>query len=153
MYHYTECGLDNDHLKNGFVVLDGPEYGKCVSAFNRDGLHKFIGEIIIKRPALLPGTKVRFLRKRLNLSQSAVGFLFGVKELTIARWKKSRTHISRTSDAGLRVLFTEHYNSDGNVKRMLERLAELDKKTQRIKAPKTIIELDESKEEKWKLAA
>jgi putative transcriptional regulator len=44
-YHYTECGLDNIYLLNGFDPVETPR-GKGVTIRNIDGLHRAIG----KRP-------------------------------------------------------------------------------------------------------
>ena len=39
MYHYTECGLTNVWLVNGFIRHRTP-YGKRVAIENGDGLHR-----------------------------------------------------------------------------------------------------------------
>ena len=48
MYHYTESGLSNVYLKNGFTVeeVDGESYS---SIDDIDGLHQAIAEIVVVR--------------------------------------------------------------------------------------------------------
>ena len=44
MYHYTESGLDNVYLVNGFEFIPSPS-GKSVVIQDIDGLHNAIGRI------------------------------------------------------------------------------------------------------------
>lgn len=52
MYHYTESGLQNVYLVNGFTVetFDGEEY---TSIDDMNGLHKTIAAAIIDSPTPL----------------------------------------------------------------------------------------------------
>ena len=47
MYHYTECGLDNVWLSNGYTEKK-TAYGKAVSISNADELHKILAEDLVK---------------------------------------------------------------------------------------------------------
>src|SRR5437016_11253514 len=82
MYHYTESGLGNVWLKNGYVMKNTP-YGEGVSIQDVEGLHKLIGTIIAKRPKLT-GKELRFLRKEMEMSQRALGELLGTSEQNIS---------------------------------------------------------------------
>ncbi|GHG72098.1 hypothetical protein GCM10010919_24080 [Alishewanella longhuensis] len=46
MYHYTESGLSNVYLKNGFTVeeIDGEEY---TSIDDMNGLHRTIAQAVV----------------------------------------------------------------------------------------------------------
>src|SRR5690349_8978096 len=86
-YHYTECGLSNIYLLNGFTLdeYDGEQY---VSVENLDGLWKAIGLDIVTGRKLISGKEVRFLRGQMDLTQSELGALLRVDDQTVARWEK-----------------------------------------------------------------
>jgi putative transcriptional regulator len=46
MYHYTECGLDNVWLTNGFTKKQ-TAYGEAVAIAHADALHKLLAEDLI----------------------------------------------------------------------------------------------------------
>ena len=77
MYHYTECGLDNVWLANGFIKKK-TAYGEAVAITDADALHKLLAEDLIGKPARLTGKEFRFLRVALKLSQAAVAKMQGV---------------------------------------------------------------------------
>jgi hypothetical protein len=57
MYHYTESGLSNIYLVNGFTVesIDGEEY---TSISDMNGLHSAIARAIIDSPKPLTHQEV-----------------------------------------------------------------------------------------------
>ena len=59
MYDYTESGLDNVYLKNGYKIHK-TVYGEGVSIENTDGLHKVIAKWLVEMPKPLIGAEVRF---------------------------------------------------------------------------------------------
>ena len=61
MYKYTECGLKNVYLVNGFHERKTP-YGKAVSIDNVEGLHRVIGLHLADNKPNLTGAEFRFLR-------------------------------------------------------------------------------------------
>lgn len=61
MHHYTECGLDNVWLANGFTKKK-TAYGEAVSITHADGLHQLLAEDLINKHARLTGKEFRFLR-------------------------------------------------------------------------------------------
>src|SRR5690606_3021248 len=101
MYHYTESGLSNVYLVNGFTVemMDGEEYS---SIDDMNGLHNAIASAIIESPKPLAHQEFRFLRIEMNVSQKTLATRFGVTEQTIARYEKGESTIPRTTDAALR---------------------------------------------------
>ena len=66
MYHYTECGLPDVTLKNGYEVKE-TSYGEAVSIHNLEGLHRAIGMHLATETPALTGNEIRFLRKELDL--------------------------------------------------------------------------------------
>jgi putative transcriptional regulator len=88
-YHYTQSGLDNVWLENGFT-FDQTPYGRGVIIENVHGLHEAIGYALLDKPGRLTGRELRFLRKELELSQSRLGELMGKTDQTVARWEKAQ---------------------------------------------------------------
>lgn len=123
MYHYTESGLPNVYLVNGFTVetLDGEEF---TSIDDMNGLHKTIANAIIDSPKALTHQEFRFLRIEMNVSQKTLGTRFGVTEQTIARYEKGESSIPRTTDAALRSLYMESQQKNNPVSYFLDLLAD-----------------------------
>ena len=125
MYHYTETGLQNVWLENGYNVRKTP-YGKAVSIDDADGLHKAIGRAVARK-SHLTGTEFRFLRKELDLSQHAVADLLGTSEQTVALWER-RGKIPKTADRMFRAIYLETVDGNVKLKKLVERVADLDRK-------------------------
>ncbi|WP_454917093.1 helix-turn-helix domain-containing protein [Xanthobacter sediminis] len=102
-YHYTECGLDNIYLANGFrkETYDGEEY---VSIENVDGLWKAIGFSLLRRSNLLEPKEIRFLRRHIGMTQAELAQMLRVDAQTVARWEKGQTEIQGPADMAIRVL-------------------------------------------------
>ncbi len=88
MYHYTECGLDNVWLENGFVERDTP-YGKGIAVRNADDLHAQIAKSIAHGKKKVSGKELRFLRCLLGLSQDNFGKTAGVSEQAVSLWERT----------------------------------------------------------------
>ena len=129
MYHYTESGLGNVWLKNGYVTKKTP-YGEGVSIQDVEGLHRLIGSLITKRPTIT-GKELRFLRKEMELSQRALGELLGTSEQNISLWER-RGSIPKVSDRLVKLIYLEHINPNGNIKirELIDRLNDEDTKAQ-----------------------
>jgi len=148
MYHYTESGLPNVYLVNGFTVetLDGEEY---TSIDNMNGLHKIIANAIIDSPKPLTHQEFRFLRIEMNVSQKTLGTRFGVTEQTIARYEKGESSIPRTTDAALRSLYMESQQKNNPVSYFLDLLAD----TEAQAAAQSIQLKLEEVDDHWSVAA
>ncbi len=122
MYHYTESGLSNIYLVNGFTVeaIEGEEY---TSISDMNGLHITIARAIVDSPKPLTHQEFRFLRIEMNVSQKVLGTRFGVTEQTIARYEKGESSIPRTTDAALRSLYMESQQKNNPVSYFLDLLA------------------------------
>jgi DNA-binding transcriptional regulator YiaG len=127
MYHYTEAGLQNVWLANGYHVRK-TKYGEAVSVEDAEGLHRAIGRRIAQK-RYLTGTEFRFLRKELDLSQRRVADLVGTSEQTVALWEK-RGKIPKTADRIFRAIYLETVDGNVKIKDFIERIAELDRKVE-----------------------
>ncbi len=88
MYHYTECGLNNVWLENGYVEHVTP-YGKGVSVRNADDLHEQIAKSLAHGNKKLTGKELRFLRCLVGLSQESFGKTAGVSEQAVSLWERT----------------------------------------------------------------
>jgi DNA-binding transcriptional regulator YiaG len=124
MYQYTESGLDNIYLENGYHIHPTP-YGKGVSIQDTEGLHKAIGRWLISLPKPLNGAELRFIRLEMEATQRDLGEILGTTEQTLRLWEKKRNKaMPRTADRLLRALYSEYLGANSSVRRMLKRLAE-----------------------------
>lgn len=116
--HYTDCGLDNIFLQNGYEVenLDGDEY---VTITDIDGLHKAIGLHIVLRKKAPTAREMRFLRTEMALSQVELGQKLGVSDQTIARWEKGHTDVPGTAVFAFKVLYVFSLIPDGKREKVM----------------------------------
>ncbi|MFO1099741.1 MAG: hypothetical protein U1E81_16110 [Xanthobacteraceae bacterium] len=125
MYHYTESGLDNVFLANGYRIHKTP-YGDGVSIQDTPGLHRAIGQWLISAPKPLNGAELRFLRLEMEQTQSCLAGIVGTTEQTLRLWEKKRgKDLPGPADRLIRAIYSEYIGGDGTVRRMLDRLAEL----------------------------
>lgn len=125
MYHYTESGLRNVWLANGYKIRNvGGE--EAVAIHDVDQLHRVIGRSLARKPRLT-GSELRFLRKEMGLSQNRLAELLGTSEQTVSLWER-RGRVPTGYDRLVRAFYLEYV--DGNVKlqEMVERLIDLDQK-------------------------
>lgn len=123
MYHYTESGLENIYLKNGFVCTeeDGEEF---VSFTNFDGIHQAIAIAICSQKKWMSAAQLKFLRKEFNLSQTGLGQLIYCDRQSIARWEKGEIEIPHLADVMLRALYLESIDKESHVSLTIESLAD-----------------------------
>lgn len=125
-YHYTQCGLDDIYLLNGFnTYVVGDEVGFAVQ--DADGLHKVIALNIVRNKALLCGKEVRFLRKLLDLTQAELAGFLGYSSQQVARWEKDQGTINPSAERFLRVICTVSLEEEeAGILETIRELAELD---------------------------
>ncbi len=125
-YHYTESGLSNIYLLNGYKFIETPR-GKSVSIKDIDGLHKAIGLFLVTYKKDLSGEEIRFLRDELLMSQYTLAKLLDVSEQTVRRWELDKINMPKSSEFVLRLLYREHiHNKDGKISTMLKEIANLE---------------------------
>ena len=129
MYHYTECGLNNVWLVNGFEEHETP-YGKGVAIQDADGIHQVIALGLVNHKPRLSGGEFRFLRKELDLSQAALARVLGNDEQSVARWEKSG-RVPKMGERFLRALYREHAEGNARIREIVDRLNEMDQKAQK----------------------
>lgn len=132
-YHYTESGLDNVWLRNGFHYSEG-ERGLQVAFDDLDGLHRAIGETLIAGAKRLSGKEVRFLRQEMALSQTALARLFGVSERAVVRWERAAAgRVPGPAEAALRMLYRDFITGQvGSMRRMLKTIADMEGQMSRL---------------------
>ena len=124
MLHYTECGLDNVWLANGFEIVE-TDYGKGVMVHNPSGLHRAVALDLCKQESALNGAQFRFLRQEMNLSRAGLADLLKLKALTVANYEEGRSKrgIPSLVDVVMRSLYLEHIKRSSPVTRMLKQTA------------------------------
>ena len=125
-YHYTECGLSNVFLLNGYKFIETSR-GKAVSIHDVDGLHKAIGLLLVTSKKDLSGEEIRFLRHEMLMSQATLSKLLGVSEQAIRRWENNKIDMPKPSESLLRLLYREHiHDRDGKISSVLKKIADLE---------------------------
>jgi len=125
MYHFTDGGLRNVWLSNGYVEHVTP-YGNGVSFHDLDGLVIAICRALCHRPGKLSGAEFRYIRTALLLSQKALGKLFGYTEQAVAKWEKFGK-VPKIADAALRLVFIERHDGHKNATAMVDLLNATDR--------------------------
>ena len=126
MYHYTESGLANVWLENGYVVRDTP-YGKSVAVEEADALHQVLALALVNKAGRTTGKELRFLRVMLGLSQESLGTkCLGVTEQSVSLWERTGK-VPKSADVLVRMLVLERLNGNGRVTQLLERINTVDR--------------------------
>lgn len=132
-YHYTESGLDNVWLLDGFEFVDHPA-GKQVRIMDIEELHRVIGEILADKKGDLTGKEIRFLRQEMLMSQAFLAKLLGVTEQTVHRWETGKADVPKPAESLIRFIYRGHFdNKHGiHVRQALEELADLEDQLDRM---------------------
>ncbi len=124
MYHYTESGLQNVWLSNGFKSRKVAG-GMAVAIVDADNLHRAIGRAIASK-GYMTGADFRFLRKELDLSQTRFGSLIGVSEESVSLWER-RGRVPKSASRIMQAIYLEMLDGNVKIKELVERLAGLDR--------------------------
>lgn len=127
MYHYTECGLPNVWLVNGYRPHKTP-YGDAIIVENVEQLHRAIALQLVGHKPRLSGAEFRFLRKELDLSQAKLASYFGYDAQSVALWEKGKVRVPKWADRFLRALYREHADGNAHIREIVERLNDLDQR-------------------------
>jgi putative transcriptional regulator len=125
MYHYTDGGLRNVWLKNGYVEKQTP-YGKAVAFQDIEGLTKAICLALVRRPGKLTGAEFRYVRCNMLLSQKALGNMMGYTEQAIAKWEKTGK-IPKAVEFFLRLVYLGKNDGNKRISTMIEAANIIDK--------------------------
>lgn len=125
MYHYTDGGLRNVWLKNGYVEAKTP-YGKAVAFQDLEGLIKAICLALVQRPGKLTGAEFRYVRCNMLLSQKALGSLMEYSEQAIAKWEKTGK-IPKAVEFFLRSLYLGKNDGNKRISSMIDTANLIDK--------------------------
>jgi len=124
MYHYQTCGLENIYLVNGYskIMYAGET---AVSIHDLSGLHRAITYSLVSKSEHLSGKEFRFLRLEMDLSQPALGKLFGVSDQAIAKWEKEQSGIPTPAELLIRAYAEEKIaHGSGKVAALIEKLSQ-----------------------------
>lgn len=120
MYHYTQCGLANVWLENGYKEKKTP-YGKAVAIEDADGLHEVLALGLIQKKGRITGKELKFLRTVIALSQEGLGKLLGVSEQSVSLWERTGK-VPQGADSLTRLLVSEKLNGNCKVSDVIERI-------------------------------
>lgn len=121
MYHYTDGGLRNVWLANGYEITQTP-YGEGVSFHNLDGLTRSICMALTRKASPLTGAEFRYIRSAgMLLSQPALGKLMGIDGQSVARWEKT-SKVPLWADKLARLLYAAQVNGDEPIAKAVERI-------------------------------
>lgn len=154
-YHYTECGLDNIWLANGFKI-EKTSKGNRVSIKNIEALHDAIGSFLVSKKKNLAGKEFRFLRHELLLSQATLAKFLGVSEQAINRWENDKTEINKGSEMVVRLLYSEQLREKRGeknripvkIRECLKKIADLEEEADQLRDKISFIPSNNNKE--WK---
>jgi len=144
-YHYTQCGLDDVFLLNGYKRHQTP-YGSGITVENVEGLHEAIAAHLCRNKAFLSGKEFRFVRKLLDLTQAELAVFLGCDAQSIARWEKGKTEINGAADKLVRVLYLASRLGVMDAAELIRKISALDAKI-------TDRQVFEDTPEGWKAAA
>lgn len=106
MYHFTESGLDNVYLRNGFKRIKTAD-GNGTSIQGLEKLLNTIADAIVHKSARITGQELRYLRIALDLSQKSLGELMGKTDQMVAKWEKGESEIPILAEKAIRDLYAE----------------------------------------------
>jgi DNA-binding transcriptional regulator YiaG len=113
-YHFKASGLPNIYLLSGVKVERDADYGELVAIEHLPELFMAIAFGLVSKPDRLTGAEMRFLRKRMDMTQSDLAKELWVSEQTVANYEKGKTE-DGPADRALRLLFLAHVVDDDDI--------------------------------------
>jgi DNA-binding transcriptional regulator YiaG len=121
MYHYTDGGLRNVWLANGYEIKKTP-FGEGVAFHNIDGLTESICIALTKKAGVLTGSEFRYIRSAgMLLSQPALGKLMGIDGQSVARWEKTGK-VPKWADKLVRLMYLAQAQGNEPISSAVERV-------------------------------
>lgn len=121
MHKLRGCGLNNVYLKNGFKTENDGEFN-AVAYFDLAGLYKQLVRSVAVRTGTLSAEELRFLRKRLKLSQAEVGLLGDKTEQAVAKWEKGTLPVPKAEANLLRLKALATYRFKSDIPKVIDQL-------------------------------
>ncbi len=125
MYHYTDGGLRNIWLANGYERMD-TAYGKAVTIQDLPGLTKAICKALIRKNSKLTGAEFRYLRQAILMSQATLGKALGRTDQAIAGWEKN-SKVPKFADQMLRVFYAAHADGNEQIKNIIHAMNDVER--------------------------
>lgn len=147
MYQYTESGLRNVWLRNGYTITD-TSYGSVVNVQNLNGLIRAIANALVQKTDALTSPEIRYLRHFIDISQKDFATFVGVQEQTVSLWERSKQRIPKSADVVLRALVLELLSGRLKFRELLDSIS---LKNQSIEVDKFTFESINQKD--WLIAA
>ena len=139
MYHYTDGGLRNVWLANGYEIKKTP-YGEGVAFHDLDGLTSSICIALTQKAGVLTGSEFRYIRSAgMLLSQPSMGKLMGIDGQSIARWEKTGK-VPKWADKLVRLLYLAQAQGNEPIKAAVERV----KTVERLVKQKIVLQIPQS---------
>ena len=125
MYHYTDGGLRNIWLANGYEREETP-YGKALTIQDLPGLTRAICKALIRKNSKLTGAEFRYLRQAMLMSQASLGRTLGRTDQAIACWEKN-SKVPKFADQMLRVVYAAHADGNEQVKNIIHAMNDVER--------------------------
>jgi putative transcriptional regulator len=126
MYHYTDGGLRNVWLRNGYALHDTP-YGKAVSFQDGDGLIRAVCLALTRKVGRLTGVEFRHIRSSgFLMSRPSLAKLLDVDGQTVARWEKTGK-VPKWADKLIRLLYAAHADGKQTIQSVVARINGVDR--------------------------
>ena len=128
MHHYNVCGLRNVYLLNGYTAIQ-TNGGPCVTVADLYGLHHCIALWIVEHEPAITGSKLKFLRKQLAMTQARLGSLIGCAKQSVTAWETRRRDepIPTPADRLIRLLYQDYANRNVKVRATIDHLSTLER--------------------------
>ena len=138
-YHYTECGLDNVWIANGFSRKKFGAHDCAVMVHDQKGLWDVIARQIIDQDSRIVGQQLRFLRSMLDWTQTELGKRLGYNDgQRVAAWEKAaHKPVPVIADAFVRGVYREKIGEAPELTALSKRLQEIG---DMVSAPRLVLE-------------
>ncbi len=121
LYKLVGAGLPNVYL-NGGVHVTGDGDTEAVSYENLDGLYSAIARALGLCAGSMPAAELRFLRKRLGLSQKQLAELGDKSEQAAAKWEKGTLPVPKAEASLVRLAALNKFGSKRDIAHAVARL-------------------------------
>ena len=118
MLQLETTGLPDLFLEDGYEYRETSE-GRALIVHDIPGLYAAIGEAVARRRDL-SGAELRFLRKRLELSQAELAACLQTSEQTVSLWERGKVRMPRSESLLLRILYRERMRQQASAWHLAE---------------------------------